>query len=607
MMFKHVFVRSLVLILSCHVSFLAFASSNKDAEAVHGLAMHGELKYPSDYTHFDYTNPQAPKGGTLRLGVVGDNFDSFNPYIIKGVPAAGVNYLYQSLTEHSLDEAFSEYGLIAEKIAMPEDRSSVTFYLNPLARFSDGQPILAEDVEFSFNTLTRHEQASPFYSAYYADVETIKIHDKHTIQFIFKTNQNKELPLILGQLPIFSKQYWTANDFGKTSLDTNIVSNGPYIIEKVDPGRTIVLKRHEQYWAKDLPVNRGRYNFERIVFEYYKDNTVALEAFKAGEYDFRLERTARNWANAYEGKKFTSGELIKEEIAHQQPAGMQAFVFNTRRELFQDSRVREALSYAFDFEWANENLFNGQYARSQSFFENSELAARGLPSEAELRLLEPFKGQIPDRVFDTAFTAPSTAAPHSIRKNLRTASQLLKDAGWVIEKNRLVHAKSKKPFTFEFLLYQKDFERVVQPFIKNLEKLGIEVVIRVVDTTQYINRRRDFDFDVMVGGFGQSNSPGNEQREYWHSSKANVPGSRNLAGISSPVIDQLIELIISAPDRDALITRTRALDRVLLAGHYVIPNWFNPVERIAYSSKLAHPEVTPKSGVSIDTWWFKQP
>lgn len=597
-----IFVRSF-----CLLSFFSLsATASEPTKIQHGFAMHGELKYAPDFTHFEYTNPTAPKGGTLKLAVVGDNFDSFNPYIIKGVPAAGVAYLYQTLTEHALDEAFSEYGLIAEKVHMPADRSSVTFYINPKASFSDGNPIRAEDVEFSFKTLTTHEQASPFFSAYYADVASIKITDPLTIQFIFKNNQNKELPLILGQIPIFSKAYWTKHDFGKSSLDIP-VGNGPYIIESVDPGRTVTLKRDDNYWAKDLPVNKGRYNFDKIVYEYYKDNTVALEAFKAGEYDFRTERTARNWANSYTGQKFDSGELIKEEITHEQPAGMQAFIMNTRRELFKDARVREALSYAFDFEWTNDNLFNGQYARNQSYFENSELASRGLPSKEELEILTPLKGQIPDSVFTNEFRSPNTKAPGSIRKNLRTASKLLKEAGWVVENNQRVNKKTKQAFTFEFLLYQKDFERIVQPFIKNLEKLGIKAQIRVVDTTQYINRRRSFDFDIMVGGIGQSNSPGNEQREFWHSSKANVEGSRNLAGISSPAIDQLIELVISAPDRQSLITRTHVLDRVLLAGHYVIPNWFNPVERIAYSNKLAHPEVSPKSGVSIDTWWFKQP
>jgi microcin C transport system substrate-binding protein len=517
-----------------------------------------------------------------------------------------VSYLYQTLTEHSEDEAFSEYALIAEKVYIPEDRSSVTFYLNPKAKFSDGSNIRAEDVEFSFKTLTTHEQANPGYSSYYADVDSIKVIDPFTIQFIFKNNLNKELPLILGQVPILSKAYWTKNDFGKSSLDIP-TGNGPYIIESVNPGRTVTLKRDENYWAKDLPVNKGRYNFDKIVFEYYKDNTVALEAFKAGEYDFRVERTARNWANSYTGQKFDSGELKKEEIPHVRPAGMQGFIINTRRELFKDQRVREALSYAFDFEWTNENLFNGQYARNQSYFENSELASRGLPSEEELKILSSFKGQIPDSVFTDEFISPSTKAPNSIRKNLRIASRLLKEAGWVIENNLLVHAKSKKPFTFEFLLSQKDFERVIQPFIKNLEKLGIIASIRLVDTSQYINRQRSFDFDITISVIGQTNSPGNEQREFWHSSKVDPIGSRNLAGISSPAIDQLIELVISAPDRKALITRTHVLDRVLLAGHYVIPNWFNPVERIAYTNKLAHPEISPKSGVSIDTWWFKQP
>ena len=596
------FVRSI-----CLLSVLSlYANASEEPKPKHGLAMHGKLKYSEDFSHFEYTNPIAPKGGTLKLAVVGDNFDSFNPYIIKGVPAAGVGYLYQSLTAHAQDEAFSEYGLIAEKVFMPEDRSSVTFFINPKAKFSDGSPIRAEDVEFSFTTLTTHDQVNPGYASYYADVSSINIIDSLTIQFIFKHTQNKELPLILGQVPIFSKAYWTKNDFGKSSLDIP-VGNGPYVIESVKPGRTVTLKRDENYWAKDLPVNKGHYNFDRIIFEYYKDNTVALEAFKAGEYDFRVERTARNWANAYTGKKFDSGELIKEEISHEQPAGMQAFVMNTRRDIFKDARVREALSYAFDFEWTNENLFNSQYARNQSYFENSELASRGLPSEAELELLNPLKDQIPGRVFTTEFRSPSTKAPNSIRKNLRTASKLLKEAGWVVENNQLVNKQSKEAFVFEFLIFQKDFERVVQPFIKNLEKLGIKASIRVVDTSQYINRLRSFDFDVVVGGIRQSNSPGNEQRDYWHSSKTDAVGSRNLAGISSPAIDSLIELIIRAPDRQSLITRTKALDRVLLAGHYVIPNWFNPVERIAYSNKLAHPEVSPKSGVAIDTWWFKQP
>lgn len=589
----------------CLFLSLAFSSS-LFAAPQHGLAMHGQLKYPADFSHFEYVDPNAPKGGTLKLGVVGDNFDSFNPYIIKGVSASGVQYLYESLTTHSGDEAFSEYGLIAEKIDMPADRSSVTFHLNPLAKFSDGSPITSEDVKFSFETLTTHEKAQPFYSAYYADVKSVEIKSDRIIQFVFSTTENKELPLILGQIPIFSKKYWATNDFGKASLNIP-VGNGPYLIESFDPGRSVTLKRNENYWAKDLPVNKGRYNFDTIIYEYYKDNTVALEAFKAGEFDFREERTARNWANSYEGPKFDSGLLIKEEIKHERPAGMQAFVFNTRRDLFKDKLVRQALGLAFDFEWTNKNLFNSQYARSHSFFENSELASRDLPQGIELDVLNQFKDQLPASIFSEAYQSPSTEKPNSLRKNLRKAAKLLKSANWVIKDGKLTHKEDGAVFQFEVLLYSKDFERVVQPFIKNLEKLGISATIRVVDTTQYINRRRSFDFDLIVGGFGQSNSPGNEQREYWHSNKASVEGSRNIAGISDPVIDQLIDLVISAPDRTALVNRTRALDRVLLAGHYVIPNWFNPVERIAYHNKLARPKISPKSGVSIDTWWITKP
>lgn len=570
----------------------------------HGVAMHGDLKYPANFPHFEYVNPDAPKKGTLKLAVVGDNFDSFNPFIVKGVPAAGISYLYESLTVHAQDEAFSEYGLIAQGIEIPEDRSYVTFFLNKNARFSDGSPITAEDVKFSFETLTTHEKARPFYNAYYGDVTEVKIVDSHTITFVSGNPQNRELPLILGQMTVLSKQYWTQHDFGSASLEVP-VGNGPYKVDKVVPGRSISYVRDPDYWAKDLAVNKGKYNFERIIFEYYKDNTVALEAFKAGEYDYRVERTARNWANAYEGKKFDDGTLIKEEIKHQRPTGMQAFVINTRRPQFKDVRVRKALDYAFDFEWTNQNLFNGQYLRADNYFENSELAAEGLPSPEELKILEPFRKQLPESVFREVYSAPSTEKPGSIRKNLRTAIKLLKEAGWQVKDGKLTELSSGKVMRFEFLLYQKDFERVVQPFIKNLEKLGIEAGIRVVDTTQYINRMRDFDFDIMVSGFGQSESPGNEQRDYWHSSRAHQPGSRNLAGINDPVVDALVEQIISAPDRQSLIHRTRALDRVLLAGHYVIPNWYNPYDRIAYNKKLARPEITPKSGVSIDTWWIK--
>jgi len=589
----------LILCAALLLPNLLFAS-----ESQHGIAMHGDLKYNADFKHFDYVSPTAPKGGTLKRAVVGDNFDSFNPFIVKGVAAAGIGYLYETLTTHAEDEAFSEYGLIAEKIEVPKDRSSVTFYINKNARFSDGSEITAEDIKFSYQTLTGNERARPFYGAYYGDVKSVTIIDPLTIKFESADSNNQELPLILGQMPVLSKRYWQANDFGKAALSIP-VGNGPYIVDSFVPGRSITYTRNPSYWAKDLPVNVGKYNFDKIIYEYYKDNTVALEAFKAGEYDFRVENTARNWANAYEGSKFDDGTLIKEEVTHQRPTGLQAFVINTRRPQFKDINVRKALDYAFDFEWTNQNLFNGQYRRANNYFENSELASEGMPTPAELKVLEPFKEQIPASIFTEPYVAPSTKKPSSLRKNLRTATKLLNEAGWRIIDGELRHDKHDKPMAFEFLLYQKDFERIVQPYIKNLNKLGIQASIRVVDTTQYINRMRDFDFDIMVSGFGQSNSPGNEQRDYWHSSRATQIGSRNLPGISDPAIDALVDLVISAPDRQSLINRTKALDRVLLAGHYVIPNWYNPFDRIAYSNRLARPAITPKSGVSIDTWWIK--
>lgn len=591
------FASTLALALSISISSI----SSAEVTTSHGIAMHGDLKYAADFKHLDYVNPNAPKGGELRLSVRSNSFDSFNPFVVKGVSAAGVRDMYQTLTMHSQDEAFSEYGLIAQNIIVPDDRSWVSFELNPAAKFSDGEAITAEDVKYSFEMLTTHERAQPFYAAYYGDVTEVIIDSPLKITFKFKNDLNKELPLILGQLPVVAKHYWEKVDFGSANLDIP-VSNGPYVIEKFDAGRSITYKRNPNYWAQDLPVAKGLYNFDRIIYEYYSDNTVALEAFKAGEYDFRTETSARNWATAYNGKLFDNGTLVKEEIEHERPSGMQAFVLNSRKAKLSDPKVRHALSYAFDFEWTNQNLFHSQYKRSHSYFENSELASSGLPSGEELTVLEQFKDQLPSDVFTKEFTVPSSNKLSSLRKNLRKAMSLLKDAGYPVKEGKL-YDQEGKPFELEFLMFQKDFERVVQPFIKNLERLGIQSKITVVDTTQYINRLRNFDFEVIVTGFPQSNSPGNEQREFWHSSKVEQAGSRNYAGVSSPVVDALIELVISAPTRASLIQRTRALDRVLLWGHYVVPNWFNPVDRVAYRNTLARPEVTPKSGVFVDAWW----
>ena len=381
------------------------------------------------------------------------------------------------------------------------------------------------------------------------------------------------------------------------------MGSGPYKIKSFNTGRSITFERIPDYWAKDLPVNKGQYNFDEIIFEYYGDQTIALEAFKAGEYDFIVENTAKNWATAYTGDKFDNGVIIKEEVEHEQPVGMQSFIFNTRRDIFKDPKVREALSYAFDFEWTNKQLFFGQYKRTNSYFENSELASSGLPNDDELAILNTFKDQIPASVFTTANKAPTTDGSGKIRKNLRTALKLLKEAGWSIKNKQLVNNKTGQPFEFEILLYQKSFERIIHPFTKNLEKLGIKAEIRLVDTNQYIGRVRKYDYDMFIMTLSQSNSPGNEQRDYWYSTNTNTPGTRNYIGVSDPVVDQLVDMIIAAPDRESLVTRTKVLDRILLSKHLVIPQWHLPKQRIAYWKRLSHPEVFPKSGVNFDTWW----
>lgn len=574
-------------------------AAQPDVQTTHGLAMSGPPKYPASFKHFDYVNPDAPKGGAVREADIG-TFDSFNPFISKGVSAAGLGLIYDSLTEHSADEPFTQYGLVAEKIEVPKDRSWVIFYLNPKAAFHDGRPITAEDVVFTFNLLMT--KGSPLYHKYYADVTGVEALGERKVKFTFKNASNPELALIIGQLQVLPKHYWQNRDFSKSGLDIPLGS-GPYRIESFKPGHYVVYRRVENYWAKDLPVNRGRYNFDQIRYDYYRDNVVALEAFKAGEYDFRPENTAKAWATDYTGPAFERGWIVKEEIRHQNPQGMQGFFYNTRRPLFADRRVREALGYAFDFEWSNRNLFFGQYKRTTSFFANSELASSGPPSAEELKVLEPFKGQLPEEVFTKAFQPPVTDGSGNLRVNLLKADELLREAGWVVKNRQRVNEKNGQPFEFEILLDSPAFERIVLPFKQNLARLGIEARVRVVDITQYTNRVRTFDFDMVVGVAPESLSPGNEQRNFWDSKSADIPGSRNLAGIKNPAIDALVELIVSAPDRQSLITRTRALDRALLWGFYVIPQWHLSHYRIAYWNKFSRPAAPPKYDLGFDTWW----
>ncbi|MBR9828313.1 MAG: ABC transporter substrate-binding protein [Oceanospirillales bacterium] len=562
--------------------------------------MHGTPKYPADFEHFDYVNPDAPKGGRLREAAIG-TFDSLNPFIIKGTVADGTGLLYDSLLSRSLDEPFSLYGLLARQLRVADDRSWIEFDLHPEARFNDGTPVTAADVVFTFTIL--REQGSPFFKSYYADIERITAIAPLSVRFEFSDTTNRELPLIVGEVPILPAHAWADKDFTAPSLDIP-VGSGPYTISTIDPGRTLTYTRRNDYWGADLPVNRGRFNFDERQYDYYRDSTVALEAFKAGEYDFRTEFASKAWATGYTGAPFDEGRIRKEEIAHQNPRGMQGFVMNTRRNLFADVRVRQALTQVFDFEWTNRNLFYGAYTRSNSYFSNSEMAADQLPTPAELEILEPVRDQVPAEVFTQVYKAPSTDGSGRNRIQLRKALGLLQEAGWTLENGRLINADGE-PFHFEILLVQKEFERVVSPYIRNLERLGISADIRIVDVSQYINRLRQFDFDMVVYGFGQSSSPGNEQRDYWHSDAAQRPASRNLIGIQNPAVDYLVEKLIAAPNREQLVLRARALDRVLQWNHYVIPHYHISAWRIAYWDKFEHPETSPTYDLGLDTWWMK--
>ena len=555
-------------------------------------------RYPADFRHFDYVNPDAPKGGSLRLASQG-SFDSFHPFIPKGnaVSTGAV----ETLLVTSADEPFTGYGLIAEQIEWPRDRSWVIFHIRPQARWHDGTPITAEDVAWSFETLV--SQGNPQYRFYYGAVASVEALDAARVRFTFSESDNRELPLIVGQLPILPKHYWATRDFAATTLDPPLGS-GPYQITDFEAGRFTVRQRVENYWGKDLAVRQGLNNFDAIRTVFFRDATPIRLALKAGDIDFRLENQAKAWAEDYDVAVVEKGWLKKELVPHRMPTGMQAFVMNTRREQFADRRAREALTLAFDFEWTNRNLFNGQYTRTGSYFSNSDLAARGKPQGEELAVLEPFRGQVPDSVFGEVYTPPVTDGSGWLRDNLRRANMLLKDAGWVVKDLRLVNAATGEPFRFEILLVTPAFERITLPYVRNLKRLGIEAKVRLVDENQYINRFRQFDFDMMVWVWGQSETPGNEQYEYWSQAAADSQGSRNLAGVRDPVVDELIELMLRSESREQLNQRTRALDRVLLWGHYVVPHWHIRADRVLYWDKFGMPKISVRTGVMTDRWWF---
>ncbi|MPZ30128.1 MAG: ABC transporter substrate-binding protein [Rhodospirillales bacterium] len=569
----------------------------------HGFAMHGTPKYAVDAGPPDYLNPNAPKGGSVRLGARG-TFDSLHPFIVKSVAAAGIGAIWDTLCWSSRDEASTEYGLIAETIEWPDNRSWVAFTLRPQARFHDGTPITVEDVIWTFDILKA--KGMPNYAFYYGDVlKAEKVGDRKVL-FTFRDDTNKELPLIVGQLPVLPSKWWASRDFEKVSLEIPLGS-GAYKVESFDTGRSITYRRVNDWWAKDLWMNRGRHNFDVMRYEYYRDVTVQFEAFKAGEIDIRQENIARNWATAYDIPAVRDGRIQRAEIPHELPTGMQCFAFNTRRDFFKDKRAREAIATMFDFAWTNKNLFYGMYKRNISFFGNSELASSGLPTPAELKYLEPLRGKIPEEVFTKEFKLPETDGTGNVRDLARRSLALLKEAGWGVKDGKMTDLKSGKKLAFEMLLQDASFERVVLPYKQNLERIGVDMSVRTVDTAQFKRRMDEFDFDMMVEGFGQSLSPGNEQRDFWGSKAAGTPGSRNTIGIKDAAIDNLIETLIGAPDRESLINATRALDRVLLWSHFVVPNWHSNTAYVAYWNRFARPAKAAKyAPVAFDTWWIDE-
>ncbi len=586
------------------LSFFIFSDSiSEDLKYYHGIAMHGDLKYKKNFEKFDYASINAKKGGIVRLSSIG-TFDNLNPYILKGVAAWQTTYLFETLMKSSFDEPFSQYGLIAEGIKVPRDRSWVIFKIRKEAEFSDGTKIKPEDIIFSFNTLI--SKGHPAYKNYYSQVNSVKKVSNNEVKFDFKGDPNPELPLIIGyQLPIFSEKDWENKDFSQTTLDAPLGS-GPYLVDDVKPGRSITLKKNPNYWGKNINVNVGRYNFEKIHTDFFRDETVAIEAFKSGAYDFKLENSSKNWATAYNFKAVKEKKVITEEIKYYRPSGMQGFAFNLRKSIFQNREVRKALTYAFDFEWSNRNLFYNAYTRTKSYFDNSELASQNLPNEDELEILNNFKNKIPDEVFNTIFSPPRTDLDdNGLRNNLRIARRILKKQGWIIRNGVLTNSENGETFEFEILLRSSLFERIVLPMKRNLKKLGINMKIRTVqDDSQYQKRLEEFDFDMVVTNFGSIISPGNEQKNYWGSASADLPGSANIIGVKNDVIDKIIEKLISAKDRKELVNYTRTLDRILLFNYYLIPQFHIGHYRVAYWNKLSRPEISPKYDLGFDFWWY---
>jgi microcin C transport system substrate-binding protein len=579
----------------------------------HGYAQFGDLKYAVDFTHFDWVNPDAPKGGTARIMAFG-TFDTLNPYTFKGSsPASTANFLQYGVSElneplmagtgaydPSGDEVAASYGLIAQSVEYSEDRSWVVFNLRPEARFHDGQPITAYDVAFSYRLLLK--DGHPQYRTSLQEVQRVDILSRLRIRFVFKRAGNPLLILRLGELPVLPQHYWKDRDFKATTYEPPLGS-GPYRITQVQPGRRLVFERVKDWWGQNLPVNRGKYNFDRVEVQFYRDSVVAFEAFKAGEFDFYIEHQAKNWANGYRFPAVRRGEVIRAEIPHQIPTQTQALFMNLRRATFAERKVREALGLMFDFEWSNRTLFNNAYTRAQSYYPNSEFSAVDKPQGAEWLLLSPYREQLPARLFTEPFSVPQTQGRGIPRETLRRALGLLAEAGWKPKGQRLLNSRGE-PLRFEILLVNPSLERILQPYRENLASIGIDISLRSVDRAQYKQRLDHFDFDMILLSLPQTLSPGLEQSLYFHSSQANLKGGRNYAGIANPVVDQLLEKLLATQTRDEQVAATRALDRVLLWQHYSIPNWYINHHRLAYRNRFAF-VTTPPYTLGLRSWWLK--
>ncbi len=595
-------MRRRTLLASVPASFIAGAASAQTATPAvtrsHGITLLDQLALPADFAAFPYADPKAPKGGEVALASVG-TFDSFNAFIVRGTPAGDIGRVYDTLLKANPNEPSTAYGHLAQTIETSSDHTWIAFDLRAQARFHDGKPVTAADVAWTFETL--RTQGRPFYRAYYGDVVSVTAETPTRVVFHLKGTENRELPLILGEMPILPKHWWEGRDFSRPLTDPPLGS-GPYRVDQVAFGRTLSYRRVADYWAADLPTGRGLDNFDVIRTEYFRDATVALEAFKAGHSDFRQENVAKQWATAYDFPAVKTGLVIRENLPQHLPTGMQGFVMNTRRPVFNDPRVRHAVALAFDFEWCNANLFYGAYTRTQSYFSNSDLACSGIPEGAELALLAPFRDSLPAELFTQPFKLPETDGSGNNRAGLMQALAQFKQAGWEVKDRKLVDPKGQ-PMSFEILLDQPAFERIALPYVQWLAKLGIEARVRTVDPAQYQRLSDNYDFDMTIVVFPESDSPGNEQIGFWSSAGANEQGGNNLAGVSSPVVDALVQKVVTAPDRESLKVATHALDRVLLWSWYVVPHWYLQSVRVAFWDRFGRPGRPVRTGLAFDSWW----